>query len=251
MCQYQITKYFGRTGNNLLHILSVLFHVEEDQVGKCLISPHRLFKFKSTTLRGCICDNVKTFNDQILLSLSLHRLKELYEKYLQTTMKPVTQTYDIGIHIRSGDIFQGKGHGLYVQPPLYFYEKIINENPEKTKVIVFENINNPVIVVLMQQYKNDPNIVFQSNTLEADIMTLSQCRTMVCSVGTFCLVSFVISTSIEKLVIPDYFVKNQWFTFDNVATEIIELPGYYTGKWANTKEQNEKIITYNDALIKT
>ena len=75
-------------------------------------------------------------------------------------------------------------------------------------------------------------------------MTLSQCCTMVCSVGTFCLVPFAISTTIEKLVIPDYFVKNQWFTFDNIATDIIELPGYYTGKWTNTKEQREKIISY-------
>jgi len=248
MSFYKIDKYTGRTGNNLLHILSFLHIVENDKVEKYSILPHKIFSLK----KGVYLDSsvnaytVTVFDKEILLSLSLHRLKELYEKYLQTTMKPVTQTYDIGIHIRSGDIFLGKGHGLYVQPPLYFYEKIINENPEKTKVVVFENINNPVIVVLMQKYKNDPNIVFQSNTLETDIMTLSQCHTMVCSVGTFCLVPFTISTSIEKLVIPDYFVKNIWFTFDNVATEIIELPGYYTGKWANTKEQRDKIITYDN-----
>lgn len=246
MCKYQIIRHYGRTGNNILHILSLLFYVEKDTICKYEFAPHKLFVLKDIPVKGCMCSNVKIFNHQILLCLSVHKLRELYQKYLQTTMRPVSQRYDIGIHIRSGDIFQGKGHRLYAQPPLYFYEKIMNENQGKSIVFVYENLNNPVISVLIEKYKSDANISFQSKSLEEDIMTLSQCRVLACSVGTFCLVPFVISKSIDKLLIPDYFEKNQWFTFDNVETEIIDLPGYYETEWANTKDQCNKILNYKN-----
>ena len=241
---YIISKYFGRTGNNLLQILSFFHTIEADNVTNYSIPYHKFFSLKNTMELPKSNDSRVLFDKEMLLSLSLYRLKELYHKYLTTTIKPVPQSYDIGIHIRSGDIFQGVGHRLYLQPPMYFYDKILNENPDKSKIIVFENANNPVIPALIEKYKNVQNIFFQSKSLDVDIMTLSQCNILVCSVGTFCLVPFIISSSIEKIVIPDYFTKNIWFTFDNVETEIIDLPGYYTGKWANTKEQREKLLLY-------
>ena len=245
MCIYQITKHYGRTGNNLLHILSVLHYIKKDDVGECTIAPHKLFSIRSTNTKGCHCNNKKTFNEQILLSLPLYILKELYQSHLQINIcLSSTPIYDIGIHIRSGDIFQGHGHKLYFQPPLYFYEKIILENSEKSKVIVFENSNNPVISFLKNKYEKYPCVTFQSGTIEKDITILSQCRTLVWSVGTFCLIPYVISTCIEKMIIPEYFLQNQWFTFDNMDIEIIKLPGYDTESWINSKEQREKLITY-------
>jgi hypothetical protein len=244
MSFYKIQKYSGRTGNNLLHILSFLYLVEKDNIIHFTIAPHNIFSLRSILDIHDTQTEIKTFNNEMLLSLSLYTLKIIYRKYLQANLRPVPQSYDVGIHIRSGDIFQGRGHKLYLQPPLYYYEKVIEEYHDRSKIIVFENKANPVIPTLIEKYKNTPNIHFQSKTLEEDIMVLSQCRTLVCSVGTFCLVPFIVSNSIQKLVVPDYFVKNSWFTFDNVDTDVIELPGYCTGEWANTNVQNKKLIHY-------
>lgn len=254
MCINKITQYYGRSGNNLLQILSTIHMIKNNnELNNILyINNHNLFQLINNNIKKeygnkCNCSTNVFFNKEYLLKLSIYELKNIFKQYLiynYNLKNKYTNIFDIGIHIRSGDIFKNNGHKLYFQPPLYFYKKIIDENINKKIVIVFENTNNPIINILIDSYKHKQNIVFQSSSINDDIITLSKSKILVFSVGTFSLIPYVISDSIEKVIYPDYFQDNIWFTFNNEKTIPINLPGYIKEQWNNTKSQRKYMIEY-------
>lgn len=258
MCIYSITSYYGRFGNNILQLCST-FIQGYDKANKYLLISHPIFHFKNILneeTTTCKCDNTELFNRQQLKQYDLKRLKTCYKKHIDIKENnDNNDIYDIGIHIRSGDIFQriGNSHSAYLQPPLYFYEKIISENISKKIVIVYESNHNPVINKLIEKYKKYDNIIFQSSSIINDIYTLSNCRQLVVSNGTFWLVPYFESTIIENIIIADYMKDNRWFNFDlNTKYREIELPNYMNGQvWKNTLEQREIMIQYNNIELIT
>lgn len=252
MCIYSITGYYGRLGNNVLQICST-FIDGYDKANKYVLSSHQRFHFKNILNEEatiCKCDNLQLFNRELLKHYDLSRLKTCYKKHIDIKGDRVSNNiYDIGIHIRSGDIFQkiGKSHHKYLQPPLYFYEKIINENISKKIVIVYESNHNPVINKLVDKYKDQANIIFQTSSIINDIHTLSNCRQLVVSNGTFWLVPYFESNIIENIIIADYMKNNTWFNFDtNTKYHEIALPNYINRReWNNTLEQREIMVKYN------
>ena len=253
MCIYSITSYYGRLGNNVLQICSTLIQ-GYDKANKYVLSSHPIFHFKNILNEEatiCKCDNLQLFNRELLKHYDLSRLKTCYKTHINIKGDRVSNNiYDIGIHIRSGDIFQqiGNSHSKYLQPPLYFYEKIINENISKKIVIVYESNHNPVVNKLAHKYKDRYNIIFQSSSIINDIHTLSNCRQLVGSNGTFWLVPYFESNIIENIIIADYMKDNHWFMFDtNTKYHEIALPNYMKGQvWKNTLEQREIMVNYNN-----
>jgi hypothetical protein len=253
MCIYSITSYYGRLGNNILQIVSA-FIQGYDQANKYTLSNHPIFHFKNIINEGstiCNCNTIKVYNTQQLKQYDLSQLKTCYKKHISIKGDGISSNiYDIGIHIRSGDIFQiiGSSHNKYLQPPLYFYEKIISENISKKIVIVYESNHNPVVNKLVEKYKHLDNITFQSSSIINDIYTLSNCRQLVVSNGTFWLVPYFESNIIENIIIADYMKDNHWFMFDtNTKYHEIALPNYMKGQlWKNTLEQREIMVKYNN-----
>lgn len=242
MKTYKITNFSGRTGNNLLQTLTMLYEFERDVEGVALsIPPHSIFSLK-TPYHNANKYNSCTYDTLQFLQLNINTLKTLSDKYLKFHIQPTNIIYDIGIHIRSGDIFQNNGHRLYKQPPLNMYKRIIDDNMNKNIVIVFENNNNPVINELKRLYHSVDNIYFQSSTLLHDINTLSNCKTLVISNGTFCLIPMMYSNFIDKIVYPSYMKNNKWFRFDDNCISF-DLPNYNT-EWNNSKEQNQYLLSY-------
>ena len=90
---------------------------------------------------------------------------------------------ELYIHIRSGDIFLNKKYIQYYQPPLCFYQKIINENKFKKIYILSSGFENPTVKKLLELY---PNIIFQNNTVIHDINVLSHAVNIVTSTSSFC-----------------------------------------------------------------
>ena len=242
MKTYKITNFAGRSGNNLLQTLTMLYEFEKDNEGLALsIPPHNIFTLK-TPYYDANKYNLCTYNMLKFLKLNINTLKELSDKYLKFNIQPSSIIYDIGIHIRSGDIFQNSGHGLYKQPPLSMYKRIIDDNTNKNIVIVFENNNNPVIYELKKLYHSMHNVCFQSSTLQHDIAALSNCKTLVISNGTFCLIPMMHSNVIDKIVYPSYIKDNKWFRFNDNCIPF-DLPNYNT-EWNNSKEHNTYLLTY-------
>ena len=253
MCIYSITSYYGRLGNNVLQTCST-FIQGYGTANKYMLSSHPVFRFKNILneeVTICKCYNRKIFNSEQLKYYDLSRLKTCYKKHIDIKGDRLNNNiYDIGIHIRSGDIFQqiNNSHSKYLQPPLYFYEKIINENISKKIVIVYESNHNPVINKLVDKYKDQANIIFQTSSIINDIHTLSNCRQLVVSNGTFWLVPYFESNIIENIIIPDYMKDNHWFSFDtNTKYREIALPNYMKGQvWKNTLEQREIMVKDNN-----
>ena len=158
MCIVKITRWNNRTGNHLVTLLNTIEHsFNRNNFYKLEIPEHKFFSLKSdvnlSNKQICKCNKVydftKNINPTIHNPLSLQELKNIYQKYVKFNDNVINYDLsenDIGIHIRSGDIFNGNNpHGYYVQPPLNYYTEIINHNINKSIIIVFENCNNPVI----------------------------------------------------------------------------------------------------------
>jgi hypothetical protein len=267
MCIVKITRWNNRTGNHLVALLNTIEHsFNRNNFYKLEIPEHKLFTLKSnlnlSNKEICECNKIHDFthiiNPNIHNQLSLEELKNIYLKYVKYndlfTKYDISEN-DIGIHIRSGDIFVGNHpHGYYIQPPLNYYTEIINNNINKSIIIVFENYNNPVINKLKEIYENKQNIKFQSSTLEKDIFTLSKCKLLVWGTGTFCIIPYCLSTTIQKQIIPKTFVGAIKFFNNNKSTNtmlFIDLPNYIHG-WKNSEEQRKIMLDYklNDENIK-
>ena len=86
------------------------------------------------------------------------------------------------IYIRSGDIFIKCYNNLYSQPPLCFYQAIINNKSFDEIYIIAKDKRNPVINYLLNQYSN---IIYNKNDLKTDIGYLIKAYNIVGAVSTF------------------------------------------------------------------
>ena len=93
-----------------------------------------------------------------------------------------TDRNDLYIHIRSGDIFKRRPNTVYAQPPLCFYQKILNNFFFKNIYIVSENRKNPIIELLTKEYHE---IIFIDNYIETDAAILSNAYNIVGSMSSF------------------------------------------------------------------
>lgn len=106
---------------------------------------------------------------------------------------------DLIIHIRSGDIFQHKGETDYApdysQPPLCFYQKILEQFKFSDIYIIAEdNIFNPVIEELRKKY---PKIKYNQNSLEIDLSYLIYGYNIVGSISSFLISSIKLNDNIK------------------------------------------------------
>lgn len=242
---YSVNAWYGRSGNNFLQVINGIFYCLKHNIYSFKCIDHPLFKQVSNVSGK---NQVHESHQFLLLGnekLNLSKMKEIFRKYFKFNHKVPQLPYDIGIHIRSGDIFKiGNSHPKYLQPPLWFYKKIIEENVDKSIVIVFENEENPIIGKLRELYKY--KVCFQSSSLVNDVVTLASCKTLVFSNGTFCIIPYVISDTIEHVLYPDYMQTdyNVWFKF-NDEDEKIHLPNYIDPySWKYSPEQKEILLNY-------
>ena len=123
------------------------------------------------------------------------------------------------IHIRSGDIFIDVLSEKYSQPPLCFYQKIINNyNFEKIYIISSDNLN-PVINKLINLY---PNIIFTRNSIKKDISFLINAYNIVASISSF-LIS-IISLNYNLKYIWDYNIYKLGEKYYHFHYDIYKFP---------------------------
>ena len=167
---------------------------------------------------------------------------------------PTVKTHpkDLYIHIRSGDIFKRfYPHMSYSQPPLCFYESIINNTKYRNIYLIAENRKNPVIKKLIEEY---PNIIYNKSTIEEDIAKLINAYNLVGSVSSFCAVCLMMNENIINYYEYDIYRKVE--KYRHLHHEIIRYPKQfniyqmkpskiYQGEmyfWGNTKYQQELML---------
>ena len=116
-----------------------------------------------------------------------------------------TSPEDLYIHIRSGDIFTNNINKLYTQPPLCFYQKIIN-NYEFKKIFILSNgKENPCINKLLELY---PNIKYIQSSLVNDSIILFNAYNLVGGRSTFIWAIIYFSKKLQNLWTYNRIIKS-------------------------------------------
>ena len=154
---------------------------------------------------------------------------------------------DLYIHIRSGDIFNDKKPNKeYPQPPLCFYDSIINNFSFRKIYILSETDNNPVINILLNKYSN---IQYLHGSFTQDISCIINAYNLVISCSSFSLGLSRLSKKLKMLIQYDLIPKqnNKYFLIDECKKYakkrfiniIMKSDNIYSSKFARSSLMNE------------
>ena len=161
---------------------------------------------------------------------------------------------DLIIKLRSGDIFIDHMEPNYSQPPLCFYQKIINYNKFNDIIILSNGHQNPVVDELLKLY---PKIKYLEGTIEIAIAIIVYAFNFVMPMSTFPRYLLWLNNNLRNLYI--YEIGFYHFRKSNYTIHIMKPSQKYlqvmNHKWNNTKEQlnlmlkenciNSKMISYS------
>jgi len=245
-----IEQWQGRLGNNILQLLRAILLSIQKKDGLILFPSHNMLTSTQVETTEYRC-NIKTIDTFFNLKkfgiddVEPYIFKELFTQYIKPIFKInkyiQTPSSTLYIHLRSGDLFSSTPHPSYVPPPLYYYKEISKKFSEVT--IIAEDNKHPCINELDKI--NNINISYDS--LEKDLVTLSNVENLAIGFGTFGFLIFLINPYLKNLYIPRYCLdelpKGNWG--DDIALSIIDLPNYIkVGEWRNTAEQRKKMLEY-------
>ena len=167
-----------------------------DRINIYFVSPYQI----DCEDKAVLCPEYKPFYYLTVVKpeIRINLFKDEVKRNLPTIN---TDRNDLYIHIRSGDIFKRRPNTVYAQPPLCFYQKILNNFFFKNIYIVAENRKNPLIDLLSKEF---PEIIFIDNYIETDAAILSNAYNIVGSMSSF----------LTTLVMINDNLKSYW-DFDN------------------------------------
>ena len=128
-----------------------------------------------------------------------NRLDIIKQEIVNNLPKVKLHKKDLIIHFRSSDIFQHKDDPIhapdYAQPPLCFYEMILNKfNFSNIYIISVDDVYNPVIKILRTKF---PKIIYNENPLEIDISYLVRGYNIVGSISSFLISSIKLNDNLK------------------------------------------------------
>ena len=172
------------------------------------------------------------------------RLNIIKEEVFKNIPKYNANPDDIYFNIRSGDIFSNMINRNYGQPPLCFYQKIIDKKKYKNYYILSNGHENPVVDELIKKY---PIIGYIHGSVEYDISVLVNAYNLALPVSTFPLTLIRLNSNLKNVYIYDiidYNLRDANYTiFRMIPTKnYIEK---IKRKWKNSKEQLDLMITEN------
>ena len=190
------------------------------------IKAHILFYFKYK--------NKKIYN----------RLKIIREEVVANIPKFKNNPDDLVINIRSGDVFVNQINKNYGQPPLCFYQKIIDDNKFKNIYLMSNGHENPTVNKLLKLY---PKIKFIHGTVEEDASVIIYSYNLVMPISTFPITLVRLNNNLRKMFV--YPLINFNFKDENFTVYKMEVSQNYSNKiqrkWKNTKEQLDLMINEN------
>lgn len=179
------------------------------------------------------------------------RLSIIKDEIVDNIPKYNANLNDLFIHIRSGDIFINSFSKYYSQPPLCFYEKIINNNKFDNIYILSTGHENPVLDSLLKIY---PYIKFIKGSIEADISKIIYAYNFVMSESTFIRNLIRFNNNLKKLFVYELLYHTN-YNISNLTIYRMKPSLTYIKvmklKWKISKEQLDLMINencYNSSL---
>lgn len=257
----KIKEWYGRLGNNIIQLTNAIKFSIQNNHNKIIYPKHNIFEGNEIiiNINNNIINNeiyCKNFFTDNPVHMTLEERRDIALKYLRPIISKIniinSNKDDLYIHIRSGDIFSSCPHKLYVQPPLAYYEYIINSNNYKNIFIVAEDKLNPVINKLLE----NKNYKFISGSLQNDIGILLGAYNLCIGIGSFGYIMYYLSDNLTNFYIPSYNYTqldnlHTVNTINNININTINIPNYIkVGEWKNTNDQRKKMIEYKLPIIK-
>ena len=165
-----------------------------------------------------------------------NRLRIIRNEVFRNIPKFSSNPNDLYINIRSGDIFLNVNSKNYAQPPLCFYQKIINENRYDNIFILSNGHENPVVDALLKLY---PKIKFLHGSIEYDISIIVNAYNFVMPVSTFPFTLIWLNNKLKNLYVYGNNYSGPRHT-NYIIHKLVPSLIYrekMIGKWNNTKEQ--------------
>lgn len=212
--------------------------------------------------------NRVSFIEEEMFSSFSNAVEEIASVYLNqdvgnwTSKHKVSNEKSLVIHLRSGDVFnRSNPHPLYGQPPLKFYEAILDKDSYDTLIVVAECEANPVLAALKEialQRKLD--FIFSLNSLFDDLQLIRCCKNIAVSRGTFCPPSILSGKIKSNIYIYDYYGPQWVLGQDEIdywgltrkskrISRLVDLDNDYTASvtnaWKNSSSQRNKLLTRN------
>jgi len=156
----------------------------------------------------------------------------------------------VTIHLRGGDVFGTRDAKNYGQPPLSYYEKVLDHCQATTVHIVFQDNLNPVLDGLIRLCtERSLHYTTQSGSLTDDIGTLMGAHTLVAGRGTFLPAIVGLSPHVKRV----YFFEDK-FSLQPPRNgfeiyRVFDSTGDYkksvlAGNWENRPDQRAMMTSY-------
>lgn len=127
-----------------------------------------------------------------------NRLKIIRNEVISNIPKFNNTRDDLVINIRSGDVFLNVINMDYGQPPLCFYQKIINDNKFKNIYLMSNGHENPTVNKLLSLY---PEIKFIHGTVEEDASVIIYAYNLVMPISTFPITLVRLNNNLRKMFV--------------------------------------------------
>lgn len=164
--------------------------------------------------------------------------------------KPKTERH-LTIHLRGGDVFGPRKPRAYGQPPLSYYEFVLNLEPWEEVTVVHEGKSNPVLPGLEELcHSRGIRVRLINGSLEHDIAVLLEATCLVAGRGTFVPAIAGLSRNCKKLF---YFEDKCKLVPRPSGIKLIRVfdargiyrQGLLSNNWENSIEQREMMLNYS------
>lgn len=154
------------------------------------------------------------------------------------------------IHLRGGDVFGPRQPRSYGQPPLSFYEKILDREPWAAVTVIHQDGANPVLAALLDSCaKRKIGCATHSGAVQDDVAVLLRASTLVAGRGTFMPAVVGLSRNVRRV----FYFHDKFSLHPPVAgveiVRIIDKEGTYvrdvlSNNWENSEYQRSLMLSY-------
>ena len=165
---------------------------------------------------------------------------------IETPVTPLAPDHLV-IHLRGGDAFGSNAHNEYGQPPVAFYELVMQDQSWSQITIVSEDDVNPALPHILALAKQ-VGITYsrQSGSLQDDMEFLLSATTLVSSRSTFIPAVAAFSDNVQTVYV---FGSEDRFRTDITLRRVVDSAGEYWDStcvynWRDEPWQRELMVNY-------
>ena len=198
-----------RLGNSIISLNNAIFYCEIMGCKKILLNEQGI------TRKWLIKNPIYIKKLDIIIMLGSANCNDdnvlcLKKELLRNLPNVKTDPNDLYIHLRAADVFSAKPSDKYAQPPLCFYEKIIDNNKFKNIYIIASDRDNIILDALINKYKY---IIFEQHDFQYDFALIVYAYNFAISVSSFSVSAIKFNDNLKHLWEYDIFRLSEKFFF--------------------------------------